>query len=92
MSPGSRPRPSLSVPRHSAYPSEGTSLLRDQVEQFPVPIPLQEAIESLHEAGLTVGIGLGDGQRPSATAQGGWYDRKVPFRPVYTARKPPFFS
>ena len=31
-----------------------------QVEQFPVPIPFQEAIESLHEAGLEVGIGLGD--------------------------------
>ena len=29
---------------------------------------------------------------PSATAQGGWYDRKVPFRPVHTARthNPPF--
>ena len=31
-----------------------------QVEQFPVPIPFQEAIESLHEAGLAVGIGLSD--------------------------------
>ena len=27
---------------------------------FPVPIPLQEAIEFLHEAGLAAGIGLGD--------------------------------
>ncbi len=35
-------------------------LLRGQVEQFPVPIPFQEAIESLHETGLVVGIGLGD--------------------------------
>ena len=29
-------------------------------EQFAVSIPFQEAIESLQEAGLTVGIGLGD--------------------------------
>ena len=33
--------------------------INTKVEQFPVPIPLQEAIESLHEAGLAVGIGLG---------------------------------
>ena len=32
------------------------------------------------------------GDSPSATAQGGWYDRKVPFRPVHTARNPPFSS
>ena len=31
-----------------------------QAEQFPIPVALQEAIESLHEAGLAVGIGLGD--------------------------------
>ena len=34
--------------------------LEDQTEQFPVPFPFQKAIESLHEAGLAVGIGLGD--------------------------------
>ena len=39
--------------------SMGT-LLGQQVEQFAVPIPFQEAIEFLHEAGLAVGIGFGD--------------------------------
>ena len=34
--------------------------LEDQTEQFAVPFPFQKAIESLHEAGLAVGIGLGD--------------------------------
>ena len=33
--------------------------LEDQTEQFAVPFPFQKAIESLHEAGLAVGITLG---------------------------------
>ena len=36
------------------------SLFGREVEQFAVPIPFQEAIESLHKAVLAVGIGLGD--------------------------------
>ena len=36
------------------------SPLLGQIEQFPIPIPFQEAIESLHEAGLAIGIGLDD--------------------------------
>ena len=31
-----------------------------EVEQSPVLVALEEYIESLHEAGLAVGIGLGD--------------------------------
>ena len=38
----------------------GCILLVRQIKQFAVPIPFQEAIESLHKAVLTVGIGLGD--------------------------------
>ena len=47
--------------RSSARGKEGRRFfLEDQTEQFAVPFPFQKAIESLHEAGLAVGITLGD--------------------------------
>ena len=36
------------------------SLLRGQVEEFPVAIPFQETIEFFHEPGLALRIVLGD--------------------------------
>ena len=38
----------------------GSLLLGGQVEQFPVTVPFQEAIESLYDAGLEVRICLDD--------------------------------
>ena len=41
-------------------PLRWSGILGGQVEQFAVPIPFQETIESLHEAGLALRVGLGD--------------------------------
>ena len=41
-------------------------------------------------AAPTLRYGPAGDSAPSAAAQGGWYDRKVPFRPVHTARMPRF--
>ena len=43
-------------------------------------------------AAPTLCYGPAGDSAPSAAAQGGWYDRKVPFRPVHTARMPRFVA
>ena len=60
--------------------------------RIKTPDSLRPGASQAAGAAPTLRYGPAGDSRPSAAAQGSWYGRKAPFRPVHTARNPPFPS